>query len=409
MTQDVTSNIQLYRWSRFLRSLIFWQAVWFLYFQNVLSGAEAILLYAIFDVAVTVLEVPSGYMSDRLGRKKTLIASALAALGGAILLATGDSFATFAVGQILVGAGGAFASGTDEAMLYESLAATGREDEIEAQEVIAWRYSFSALALSAVTGGALALVSAVLPFVAGAVAMVGLLWVTFRFVEPPRTSTAPEGSELLRLRHLGHNFRNPVLMWFFALGVCMYVFSHLPFVFGQPFILEALSAMGVASSAPLVSGAVTSAMMVISVVVSLVALKLRDALGLPLLLLAAFGLQIAISGVMAITDSAIVLVFLMLRMVPDALSRPFILGRIQPLLSDDSRATWLSLKSFVGRLVFAMALAAGAISTTDAGTLPYADIARILTVACAIGLFALLVLAVTAGVITTRAGKVADR
>jgi hypothetical protein len=164
-------------------------------------------------------------------------------------------------------------------------------------------------------------------------------------------------------------------------------------VFGQPFILEALNDFDLASSAPLVSGAVTALMMGISVAVSLVALQLRRALGLPLLLLSAFSLQIAISGVMALTDSAIVLAFLLLRMVPNALSRPFILGRIQPLLNDDSRATWLSLNSFAGRLVFATALTFGAISTTDAGAMPYDDIANIMRGACFIGLGALIGLA----------------
>ena len=408
MKPDITSNISLYRWSRFLRSLIFWQAVWFLYFQDILSGAQAILLYVVLDVAVTVLEVPSGYMSDRLGRRKTLIASAAVTLIGVSLLGFGSSFAVFIAAQILIGAGGAFSSGTDEAMLYESLAAVDREDEIEAQEVIAWRFSFIGLALSAVTGGALALLDPRLPFIATGVAMAGLLWVTWRFVEPPRTTEIPEGSELLRLSQLGDNFRNPVLLWFFALAVLMYCFSHLPFIFGQPFILQAVTDIGLTSSAPLVSGLITALMMGISVAVSLVALKLRDRLGLALLLLSAFGLQIAISGVMALTDSAVVFVFLLLRMVPDAFSRPFILGRIQPLLSDDSRATWLSLKSFVGRLVFALALSAGAISTTNAGLMPYADIARILTIATLIGVTALVLLALSAGKIAVTAPKNSD-
>lgn len=392
----LASNISLYRWSRFLRSLIFWQAIWFLYFQDVLSGAQAILLYVVYDVAITVLEVPSGYMSDRIGRRKTLILSAFAAFGGAVCLWLGDSFAMFAMGQILVGIGGAFASGTEEAMLYESLAATEREDEIEGQEIVAWRYSFSALALSAVTGGAMALIDPRMPFLAGAIAMVGLIWVTFRMVEPPRTSDTAEGAELLRLTHLGEAFRNPVLLWFFALTVLMYGFSHLPFVFGQPFILQSLDLLGVSNSAPLVSGAVTATMMGVSVLVSLVALRMRKALGLPVLLLGAFGLQIAISGVMALTESVFVLAILMLRMVPDALSRPFVLGRIQPLLNDDSRATWLSLKSLVARLVFAGALSLGAISADDAGTLPYEDIRKILTVCVLIGVVSLLALAITA-------------
>ena len=408
MKPDVTNNISLYRWSRFLRSLTFWQAVWFLYFQDILSGAQAILLYVVLDVAVTVLEVPSGYMSDRLGRRKTLIASAIVTLIGVTLLGFGSSFAVFAAAQILIGAGSAFSSGTDEAILYESLAAAGRKDEIETQEIIAWRYSFIGLALSAVIGGALALIDPRLPFIATGVAMAGLLWVTWRFVEPARTTSTAKASELQRLSHLGDSFRNPVLMWFFALTVLMYCFSHLPFVFGQPFILEALNDVGFASTAPLVSGLITALMMGISVAFSLVALRLRNRLGLPLLLLGAFGLQIAISGVMALTESTVVLVFLLLRMVPDALSRPFILGRIQPLWSDDSRATWLALKSFVGRLIFATALAAGAISTTDAGLMPYADIARILTIATLIGIVTLVLLALCARKIAVAVPKVSD-
>ncbi len=405
----IARNITLYRWSRFLRNLIFWQAVWFLYFQDVLSGAQAILLYAVYDVATTVLEVPSGYMSDRFGRRKTLIASAVAGLLGYVMLALGGSFAIFAAGQILLGASMAFASGTDEAMLFESLAATERADEVEAQEIIAWRFSFTALALSALMGGAMALVDPRLPFIASALAFVALFWITLRFVEPPRTSHVAEGAELLRLGSLRDSFRNPVLLWFFALGVLMYGFSHLPFIFGQPFILEALGGFGLATSAPLVSGMVTALMMGISVLASLFALRLRRALGLPLLLLGAFVLQIAISGVMALTESMIALAFLLLRMVPDALSRPFILGRIQPLLADDTRATWLSLKSFVGRLVFASALAIGAVSTTSAGTLPYSDIARILGVATMIGLLALVILAVTSRRTGVDVSKVAPR
>ena len=44
-------NVALYPWFKFAQNLLFWQATWFLFFQNELSGAEAILLYAIYDLA----------------------------------------------------------------------------------------------------------------------------------------------------------------------------------------------------------------------------------------------------------------------------------------------------------------------------------------------------------------------
>tara|TARA_B110000908_G_C10131719_1_gene392522 strand:- start:190 stop:660 length:471 start_codon:yes stop_codon:yes gene_type:complete len=82
-----TRTIALIPWYQFLNSLLFWQAVWFVYFQSNLSGAEAIILYSAYDISVTVLEVPSGYFSDRIGRRFTLLVSTLCSLLGCLVLA----------------------------------------------------------------------------------------------------------------------------------------------------------------------------------------------------------------------------------------------------------------------------------------------------------------------------------
>ncbi len=73
----VQAKIRRIPWYRLFDCLLFWQAVWFMYFQAKLSGAEAILLYSVHDVATTVLEGPSGYFSDRVGRRLTLVVSTL--------------------------------------------------------------------------------------------------------------------------------------------------------------------------------------------------------------------------------------------------------------------------------------------------------------------------------------------
>ena len=146
---SASRTIALYPWFKFFQSLIFYQAIWFLYFQQELTPAEAILLYAVYDLATTILEVPSGYMSDRLGRRLTLLAAAVSGVVAGVLLTIGDSFAAFALAQAFLGAAAAFASGTDSAILFEALTDAGRADEVEAEEVKAWRFSFGALALSA--------------------------------------------------------------------------------------------------------------------------------------------------------------------------------------------------------------------------------------------------------------------
>ncbi|MGI9356809.1 MAG: hypothetical protein ACR2PF_16825 [Rhizobiaceae bacterium] len=117
---------------------------------------------------------------------------------------------------------------------------------------------------------------AALPFLASAAAFAGALLVALRFSEPPRTSDVlGEGGDLVRLKSLSSALTEPVLIWLFILSVLMYGFSHIPFVFGQPFILEALDNSGLSGETPLVSGVVSAIMMVLSVIASLFALKLR--------------------------------------------------------------------------------------------------------------------------------------
>jgi MFS family permease len=380
-------NVTLYPWFKFFQNLIFWQSVWFLFFQQELSAAEALLLYVIYDVATTALEVPSGYMSDRWGRKRTLVVAMLAGLAGMVLLSVGGSFAVFALAQVVIGAGAAFASGTDSAFLYESLVADGRGDDVEAQTTRAWQFTLTGLAVSAISGGVMAGFAFELAFVAAALALLCAAVMTFWFTEPPHAKSAPDAASLRgQLALLGDALRQPVLAWLFVLSMLMYGFGHVPFVFGQPFIAQALAAGDWQAGAPVVSGAVSTAMMVVSVLASLVALRMRRWLGLPAILLLAFGMQITLIGALALTDSAIVIAVLLMRMVPDSLSYPFIEARIQPLLSDAGRATFLSLQSFAGRLLFAGSIFAASLFAPTEGTMAYADIRTTLAWYAIVGL-----------------------
>lgn len=385
-------NVALYPWFKFFQNLLFWQATWFLFFQSELSAAEALLLYAVFDIAATILEVPSGYISDRFGRKRTLLFSVAAGLISALLLTLGSGFWVFALAQAAMGAHVAFASGTDSSFLYEALAEDGREDEVEAEELRAWRFNFAALAISAVLGGALALIDLRLPFAATASAFALVMLVVMRFAEPVRKQSAVASGEITRMDVLRTALTDPVLVWLFALSVMMYGFSHIPFVFGQPFILTVLDGLGLAANAPLVSGGVTAVMMLISILTSWAAPAIRQRLGLAGILLLAFGLQIFLVAGLAISGSALAIALLLMRMVPDSFSRPFILARIQPELSDEVRATYLSLKSLLGRLLFAGSLFLASTSASDVGEMAHSEIRAILTVYAAVGVTAFLAL-----------------
>ncbi len=386
-------NIALYPWFKFFQNLLFWQAIWFLFLQSELSAAQAILFYAIYDVTTTVLEVPSGYFSDRWGRRKTLIASACAGFLSCALFALGEGFWVFALAQIAMGAHIALISGTDSAVLYESLAEEGRADEIEREEVRAWRYSFLALAASAVVGGLMALSGLRLPFAASAVAFGALVLIAIQFSEPDRTSRVRGEAE--RFEALRRALFHPVLAWLLVLAILIYGFGHLPFVFGQPFILEVLGGSGFIAEAAVVSGAVTTLMMLVSVAVSWVAPGVRRWIGLKSILLLAFCIQIMLAAGLAAFGNVPAVLLLLLRKVPDSLAQPFIAAQIQPILEDEMRATYISLRNLLARFFFAASLLLVSVNASEVGAMAIEEIQVVLAVYAALGLVCLAGLAMT--------------
>ena len=96
------------------------------------------------------------------------------------------------------------------------------------------------------------------------------------------------------------------------------------------------------------------------------------------------------------TSSAFAIALLLLRMVPDSFSRPFILARIQPLLGDEVRATYLSLQSLAAKLLFAVTLYVASGSASDVGEMANSEIQTILQVYAGVGVVALGLLAIAA-------------
>ena len=395
------TNIALYPWFQFCRSLLFWQAIWFLYFQKELSAAEAILLAAIYDITTTALEIPSGYISDRLGRRLTLIIAIAIKIAAALLLAFGDEFAIFALAQALLGASMAFTSGTDTSLLFESLSPATRNKTIERHEQRAWRFSFTGLALSAVTGGLLAAIAPMWAFIATAIAALVALLIATQFTEPPHqrwqatfriSGRNPNRNAGAQRAALTAAFQRPTLRWLFCLAAGMYTLSHVPFVFGQPFILEAVNAAKIDLDASIVSGGVTATMMLVSVATSWLAPALQRRLGVGPVLLIALGMQVAQIALLALTNHPAAIALLFLRMVPDSLAKPYILARIHPLLTDSARATYLSIQSFCGRLIFAASLFLSTFGASGTGALAYPEIRIILVGYAAAGLIMLIAL-----------------
>ncbi|MGD9557780.1 MAG: MFS transporter [Mangrovibacterium sp.] len=134
------------------------------YQDNGLDMQDIFWLKSVYSVAIVLMEVPSGYMADAWGRRKTLLFGSVLGTAGFALYSFSYEFMAFAAAEIILGIGQSFISGADSAMLYDTLKASGKENEYIRQEgKITSAGNFSE-ALAGVCGGLLAVVSLRLPF-----------------------------------------------------------------------------------------------------------------------------------------------------------------------------------------------------------------------------------------------------
>jgi predicted MFS family arabinose efflux permease len=100
-----------------------------------------------------VLEVPTGLLADRIGRRTSLLAGAVMCVLGECVYASGHSFGVFLAGEIILALGMTFTSGADAALLFDTLSALGRRDEFQRHEGRARAVQMVAVAVCSVVGG----------------------------------------------------------------------------------------------------------------------------------------------------------------------------------------------------------------------------------------------------------------
>jgi MFS family permease len=125
-----------------------------------LSVEQYALLNVAWAAAIVGLEVPSGALADRFGRKRMVVVAAglmvvemavfaFAPIGDATLL-----FILFLLNRLLSGAAEASASGADEALAYDSLASEGRAGEWPAVLESLMRWQAVAFFITMIVGAA---------------------------------------------------------------------------------------------------------------------------------------------------------------------------------------------------------------------------------------------------------------
>ena len=217
---------------------------------GITQGEVGILQSFLFFSSVA-LEIPSGLLADRYGRKCTLIISFLGLCVSGIGFLLFSSFIPFAIIFCLFGASIAMGSGSDRALLYDNLLAEHRADEYPKILSRARAIGAISLSLSMLLGGVIQDTlswNGVYIFFAAS-KLIGAIIVVFNSeIKLPPISLTPNNVNELNTKTTGGNFTS--LIKFFSsnrvalliplfVGYALFELSTIPlFIYGQPFFSQ---------------------------------------------------------------------------------------------------------------------------------------------------------------------------
>jgi MFS family permease len=355
MSATVQSNIPRYFLYTTLKGLGFtpFITIWVIYLQQRgYSLTEATLIDVAFFAATTVCEVPTGLVADRFGRKTSLVIGLTILCASMLAWISAPTLPLIMLAHVGLGVGFTFLSGADEALLYETLQAAGRQAEYTRFAGHAGAPMLGATAVGSVASGVLASLDLPMPFFAACFCMLAALAVVLTFKEPQRMPAAG-GQERISY---GAGLRESVrtLRTRPALHTAMWYLSIVPLaaVVMETFFLQPQS---VALGVPVAGvGVVMMCVQITNIGGAAWSGQIAARIGRERLLYGAPVVIVASLVLLAALQTMPALVFIALISAITATLQPVLMGRIQHDVGDDIRATILSIQSLLFTLLLAM-------------------------------------------------------
>lgn len=136
-------NVKKYYWFEISNVILFAVPIIVLFWQdNWLNMTQIMLLQSIFAIFVTILEIPTWYIADIYGRKKSLIFGAILHAIGSFYYAIAGDFLWFLIAELLFAIWISLISGANCAFLYDVLLEAGEEKKYKK---ILWNSTFYVL------------------------------------------------------------------------------------------------------------------------------------------------------------------------------------------------------------------------------------------------------------------------
>jgi len=121
-------NIRLISWLNFFTDFVFFAPVAIIYFAKITGSYVAgMSIFSVAYASSALFEIPTGIVSDLVGRKLTTVFGAICAILCIVLYAIGGSYWVLFLGAIIQGLSSSFYSGNNDALLHDSLKSLGKE------------------------------------------------------------------------------------------------------------------------------------------------------------------------------------------------------------------------------------------------------------------------------------------
>lgn len=317
------------------------------YQSNDMGMHEIFVLKAIYSIAIVAMEIPSGWMADVWGRKKTLILGSILGSGGFLLYSFSYGFWAFAVAEIILGIGHSFVSGADSAMLYDSLKAEKRSDKYIREEGKITSVGNFAEAIAGVVGGFLAAISLRTPFYFQFAVAAIAIPAAFTMVEPKIHAIEQSHSIKRLVQNIRNTFVSDQNLRISILLSAITGTATLTFAwFVQPFFK--------AINLPVeMFGIFWTALNLTVGVSSVFAYKVTDFLGRKWSILSVIILLSAGYFLSGLVISYYGLAFLFIFYLVRGIATPIFKNYINEYTGSEVRATMLSVRNFIIRIVFA--------------------------------------------------------
>ncbi len=156
--------------------------------DNGLHLSQISILKAIYSISIVALEIPSGYLADLLGRKRTLLLGSVLGFMGFGIYSFSYGFTGFLIAEIILGFGQSLISGADSAMLFDTLNDLKRKDEYVKYEGRVISLGNLAETIAGILGGLLVGISLRFPYYVQTFVAFTAIPAALTLVEPVRNN-----------------------------------------------------------------------------------------------------------------------------------------------------------------------------------------------------------------------------